>query len=185
MVDLNNIAKVAQETFKYATGAFYGHVGLRSLGVGLIYDGIRYAIFDEQEKLFDTVSGLVYVLTHECDIDADNQRAFNNYVLICPIINLETIVSEFAMIKSDDYIINITKDLVSDKIFRALYFPPYDSEQIPQGGVLYLNQIASTHVSAFGEAEARPICALSSYAQQIVDLKLQNHLFRPKAESLR
>jgi hypothetical protein len=96
MIELNKIVRVAQEAFPYVSGAFYGHVGLRSLG-------IRHAIFDEQDKLFDTVSGLVYILTHECDVDTHNQRAFNNYILICPIINLEALVAEVAAMKSRLY----------------------------------------------------------------------------------
>ena len=87
MVDIGAATEIAREKFRYKTGAFYGsHSGL-DLGVGLIYDQIPYAIFDKAEKLFDTVSGLVYVLSHECDVDPNNPRFFNDYVLICPIID--------------------------------------------------------------------------------------------------
>ena len=154
------------------------------LGVGLIYDEIPYAIFDKTEKLFDTVSGLVYVLSHECDVDPNNPQFFNDYVLICPIIDYIEFVQEVAKVYSDHKVKELATDLVSDRIFRAIYIPPISQTVLPHGGILYFNQIGNTAVSSFGESEARPVCALSSYAQTIIDMKLLNHLLRPKEQTL-
>jgi hypothetical protein len=184
MVDIGVATEIAREKFLYKTGAFYGsHSGL-DLGVGLIYNEIPYAIFDKAEKLFDTVSGLVYVLSHECDVDQNNPRFFNDYVLICPIIDYLEFVYEVASVYSDHEASQLATDLVSDRIFRAIYIPPISQTMLPHGGILYFNQIGNTAVSSFGEPEAQAVCALSSYAQAIIDRKLENHLLRPKAQAL-
>ena len=184
MVNIGAAKEIAREKFRYKTGAFYGSYARLDLGVGLIYDEIPYAIFDKTEKLFDTVSGLVYVLSHECDVDQNNPRFLNDYVLICPIIDYLEFVQEVASVYSDQKANELATDLVSDRIFRAIYIPPISQTVLSHGGILYFNQIGNTAVSSFGEPEARPVCALSSYAQTIIDMKLQNHLLRPKVQTL-
>jgi hypothetical protein len=69
-------------------GRFYGSGQSLSLGAGLLFRGVRYPIYVEATYLFMTVRGMVYVLTHECDVDPNNIRPFNDDVLICPVIPL-------------------------------------------------------------------------------------------------
>jgi hypothetical protein len=76
MIDIAALAKVAVDKFPYQIGAFYGTSAGLAVGVSLVVDGITFPLFDEEEELFDTAKGLVYVLTHECDLD--NERAFND-----------------------------------------------------------------------------------------------------------
>jgi hypothetical protein len=177
-------SELAIEHFPHKAGAFYGSANGLSLGVGLIYDCIRYPLLDEESQLFDAVEGLVYVLTHECDVDPANDRHFNEYVLICPIIKFEEWSTELASTKSEDELFGFIPDLVSGKIFRACYLPPVNDKTLPFGGILYFNNICSTHRKFFLNTNANAICALSGYAQQIIDYRLQNHLLRPKVEQL-
>lgn len=182
MIDIAALAKVAVDKFPYQIGAFYGTSAGLAVGVGLVVDGITFPMFDEEEELFDTVKGLVYVLTHECDLD--NERAFNDYVLVCPIVGFDEFARDYAEKISEGALQGLVPDLAADRIYRALYVPPISKDVIPFGGIIYLNQICSTHVSAFKAEGAKHICALSSYAQRIIDIKLTNHLLRPKADQL-
>ena len=184
MVDIARASTLAIERFPYNAGAFYGGAAGLALGVGLVFSNVNYPLFDENERLFDTVSGAVYVLTHECDLDAANERAFNEYALICPIICFREFALEFASSHSEGALFGFIPDLAANRIFRAIFVPPINREVLPFGGILYLNQISSTHVSAFRDGEAKLICALSTYAQRIIDYKLTNHLLRPKADQL-
>jgi hypothetical protein len=177
-------AKIAGDKFRYQAGKFYGSTEGLGLGVGLIYDGISYASFDEEENLFDTLAGLVYVLSHECDIDQNNPRFFNDYVLICPIIDFGEFVEEFGIGHTEDKVLSMINDLAADSIYRVIYIPQISRSVLPYGGIIYLNQITNTNIVSFTEAEAKPVCAFSTYAQRIFDYKLQNHLLRPKADRL-
>ena len=80
MSAITKAANLAGSNFPYKSGAFYGNCDGLALGVGLLYDSVRYPLFDADSRLFDTVAGLVYVLTHECDVDLNNPRIFNEYV---------------------------------------------------------------------------------------------------------
>lgn len=178
MFDITKATRIAESNFKYNSGAFYGSSKNCSLGVGILYDCIRYPLFNEHDNTYDTVEGIVLVLTHECDLDLNNNRSFNEYVLICPVLPLEIWGEEYISRKGENEFLNVVSDLAADRIYRAFYIPQFDG--LPHGGILYFNQICSTHRSFF----RKPKCALSVYAQCIVDRKMQNHLFRPKADQL-
>jgi hypothetical protein len=132
---------------------------------------------------FDTVEGIVYVLTHECDVAQENERHLNKDVLLCPIIPFENFAQEFVESESEGALFGIIPDIGRDRIYRLFSFPPVQNE-LPHGGILFLNKVASTDVSVFYEGRARALCYLSWYSFQILDYKLHNHLFRPKAEVL-
>ena len=182
MVDIVALAQLAVDKFPYQIGAFYGTSSGMALGVGLVVSDVTFPLFDEEEGLYDTVKGLVYVLTHECDLD--NERAFNDYLLVCPIVGFDEFAVRYAANVSEAALRALVPDLAGNRIYRALYVPRISSEVLPYGGVIYLNQICSTHVNSVKDKAAKPVCAFSSYAQQIIDFKLTNHLFRPKAEPL-
>jgi hypothetical protein len=187
MADVAKAARLALDCFRFNAAAFYGSGQGRGLGVGLIYDGVSFPLFNLDHDLFDTASGVVYVLTHECDVDAANERNFNEKVLICPVIKFEDLVVEVIERQSEGALFGMIPDLANDSVFRVFYLPPVPGRlghQLPFGGFLYLNDICSTHVRCFHQGRAVRVCALSSYALRLLDGKLQNHLFRPKAEAL-
>ena len=93
MVDIGKATRHVLDNYRFNANAFYGRADNLSLGVGLIYDGLHFPLFDETDRVFDTVEGPVYVLTHECDVDQTNERHFNEYVLICPINRFEIFAS--------------------------------------------------------------------------------------------
>lgn len=183
MVDMARATALALAQFPFNAGAFYGSAEGIALGVGLIVDGVSYPLFDESERLFDTVAGPAYVLTHECDIDAANDRAFSDYVLICPIICFAAFARQFATDQSESALFGFIPDLAANRIYRALYIPPVGAK-LPHGGILYFNQICSTHVEMLRVPFAHPLCAVSQTAQRVIDYKLINHLLRPKADAL-
>jgi len=164
-------------------GSFYGPGGNTALGVGTIYSKVRYALYSQKSRLFGTVAGPVYVLTHECDVDQDNVREFNDRVLVCPLHPLETFSVRYAATTSEDRLIDFVANIASDKVSRVAYFPPL-SDLLPFGGLLYLNDITNTHVVEFDQPEAKQVAVLSETAQQGIDWKLQHHLLRPKVEPL-
>lgn len=181
-VDRDTVVEAALASFKYINGRFYGTAEGLSLGVGLFYEGVRFPAFDATHSDYATLEGRVYVLTHECDADQQNVRAFNDYVLVCPVIDFYVWAQDFASAKSVGALMGFLPDLAGDEVYRAIFLPP--TPEIPNGGILYLNSLASVHVSEFSQTRASAICALSEYAQSIVDKKIQNHLLRPKAELL-
>lgn len=188
MVDLNKAADHAIRNFDFNAAAFYGSARGLSLGVGLIYDNVVYPLFNKDELLFDTVRGLAYILTHECDVDQQNIRYFNDYIIICPIIKFEEFAQDFSESHSIDSLFGLIPDIAKNNVFRVQYFPPIPNHLVrgvlSYGGLLYLNQICCAHVSVFQGDEIHQVCALSSYGLQIMDYKVQNHLFRPKEEFL-
>ena len=162
-------------------GKFYfgGHdVGL---GKGKIYKAVRFPIYIEDQALFRTAKGLVYVLTHECDLDEENRRFLNTDVLICPIIDLRHLVAALLEAVSVDQLISFLTNLGARNISRALYLP-HCPPTLTHGGVLFLNQIASTHVSCFELEDAESVAMLTAYGLTIVDQMIENHLLRPKVD---
>lgn len=67
-------------------------------------------------------------------------------------------------------------------VFRAVYLPALSD--IPYGGILYLNRITSTEVSAFDDPAGRCIGAVSVVGLREIDAALQNLLLREKADRL-
>lgn len=183
MVDTTIALELAVKHCPYRAGQFYGSAEGLALGAGLIYSGVRVPALDRSLGLFRTVQAVVYVLTHECDVDGDNQRLFSSELLVCPIIRFDEWVLETAQTFSEGTVFGMIPDLARDRVYRVFFLPPVYPE-LPSGGLLYLNQICYTHRYFFGPGFARPVCALSSYAQQILDFKIMNHLLRPKAETL-
>lgn len=55
---------------------------------------------------------------------------------------------------------------------------------IPAGAFIYLNAITSSHINLLISADAKFVGALSEYGMTALDMKIRNHLLRPKAEGL-
>lgn len=162
-------------------GRFYQPGDSLALGKGKIYNSALFSIFDPEKAAFMTVRGIVLVLTHECDVDADNDRIFNDDVLVCPIIPLEMLVEELSTVVSHPHLVSFLTNLGARNISRLIYLPP-SQPHLEHGGVLFLNKITNTHVSVFSDSKASSVCALTGFGLAEVEYLLENHLLRPKAE---
>jgi len=176
--------KHLNKTLSTNSGSFYSSGDNIALGVGKIYNNIRYPIYDEDEHIFNTQAGLVFVLTHECDVDSRNNRLFNTDVLISPIIDFSCFIEEQSKISDEHYLKNFLTSLSKDSISRVMYIPSIDKNYLPYGGLLYLNHICSTHISAFTLENAEAIAAVTAPALEKVDRFLHNHFLRPKSDTL-
>lgn len=184
MADTQRIDTLIRKYCPYNVGAFYGSAQNLSVGAGLIYHGVRVPEFDPERQIFDTYERPVYVLTHECDIDQANDRHFNESVIICPVTPINVLADTFSDLTSEGAFFGMLPDIAADRVFRVFLLPPGMPGELAQGGVLELNTLCSTHVSEFRQSRVAPVCALSQYAQTILDRKLLNHLLRPKSDIL-
>ena len=152
----------------------------------MFFSDVPYPAYDIEAHRFRVYQGSVYVLTHECDIDQDNERPFNDLAVVCPVMRLEDLVEEYKAAGHEDKLYNLVQDIALDRIQRVFYLPPphdlFEVEMLRGGAILYLNNLVSTHVSLLPPTAAQ--CALSEGALRQLDAKLQNHLFRPKSDSL-
>lgn len=177
---IDSIANDALSQFSFAyPGAFYGDVGARPVGAGIILDNVAYPTFDEIKGRFSVVSGLVYILTHECDISQDNDRSFNEHAVICPVIPLEHFFDAYNESLGYDRLYAAVMSAARNEIFRLFYLPPTDRFlEIKNGAIIYFNYISHTHVSEL--KKGRAVCSLSEYGLQFLDGKFTNHFLRPK-----
>lgn len=90
------------EAFQYITDKlefnadrFYGDAEHLSLGRGLIFGGISYPVLEPDGDRFLTAEGIVYVLSHECDVSLDNVRPYNDDILVCPLFPFESFASGY------------------------------------------------------------------------------------------
>jgi len=162
----------------YEPGAFYGGTSDLGLGAGLLYANVRQPAFDSERRLYRTIRGLAYVITHECDTEQENDRPFIDSVLICPIIRFEEFVDEGGI----SNLLGFLGDVAQRRVPRLAYLPT--ASQLPYGGLLYLNRITSTHISAFDEAGTACIAAVSAIGLREIDVALQNLLLREKSDVL-
>lgn len=163
-------------------GKFYGAADELGLGAGLFFADIRCPIFDPDDRIFSTVELPVYVLTHECDVDPDNDRAFNDYLTVCPLIPLREFLDEYSSWgHGDDELRSFLNAIANRSVNRLIYLPPGPSE-LEYGALLYLNNIASTHVCEF--ESIKPIATVSAYGLDVIDKSFSNHFLRPKADRL-
>ena len=163
-------------------GKFYGSTVGVGLGVGLIFEDIRCPIFDVEDRVFSTVELPVYVLTHECDVDRANDRAFNDYLTVCPLIPLRDFLQEYASWFDGDLELSGFLDAIAHRsVNRLMYVPPGPS-RLEYGALLYLNNLASTHISEF--ESAKPIASVSAFGLDAIDKSFANHFLRPKADRL-
>jgi hypothetical protein len=184
---LEAYSKLALESFGFQhPGAFYGDVRAPEVGAGLIYKNIRFPLFDLDSGFFDTAEGTAYVLTHECDVDRTNERKFNDHVVICPLIPLEDFVGTYEAELGEEKLKILLTSLARNEVVRVFFLPPApQGAALSYGALLYLNQLCSTHISAFDKDRgASVLCALSSHALDRLDWKLQNLFFRPKFDPL-
>lgn len=164
-------------------GRFYFAGKNLAVGRGVLYDTIYFPLFDLDTGVFLTLEGQGYVLTHECDIDQNNNKLFNTDVLICPIIPLQDVVEELKQELTQAQLISFLTNLGARNISRLVYLPTL-GDSLAYGGVLYLNQITNVPVSLFHDGNAHAIGAVTGYGLTVVDSSIENHLLRPKADRL-
>ena len=160
---------------------FYGPVGNAALGAGLVLTNIEYPTYLVDEDRFAIVKGPAVVLTHECDLDPENERILNGNALICPIIPLDALVDSLNKVVDYEEAKRFISNVSARYVNRVVYLPPIP-DVIPKGGYLYLNLLTNTHVSRLqGENITQP-CMLSVDGFREIDFALERHLRRPKAD---
>jgi hypothetical protein len=163
-------------------GKFYGKTNDLGLGAGMFFSDIRCPVFDPDDRIFSTIEMSVYVLTHECDVDPGNDRSFNDYLTICPLIPLGVFLDEYATWgHSDDELRSFLSAIANRSVNRLIYLPP-GPPQMEYGALMYLNNLASTHVGEFELVV--PIASVSAYGLDVIDKAFSNHFLRPKADKL-
>ncbi len=167
---------------------FYGPAVNLPLGSGMLIRECVLAMPHETEVRFETGVGLALILTHECDIDQNNERYFNGLVLVCPIIPLDDFCEECEQEDGKGAWGGILQAIVRNDVYRVMYLPPPPQlaacPQLEGGGIIYLNHISSCRVQWISNPADHAICSLSAIGLQAFDFKLRNHLFREKAASL-
>lgn len=165
-------------------GIFYGNATDLALGAGLVVSPVEFPSYSPAEDRFVVWSGPVLVLSHECDLDQENQRLLNDLALICPVRRLDSIVEMAAdQGYSDNALTTFLGNLGRRRVSRAVYLPPLP-DILPFGGFLYLNQFSHTSVKRLIDDQVTPVAALTAYAMQSVDYALASHLFRDKSDRL-
>jgi hypothetical protein len=162
-------------------GRFFSSGSSVGVGKGKIYSEALYPFFDIDESTYLTLSGMVYVLTHECDIEPENAKFANEDVLIAPIVPLESLVTSYSAQKAADQLIAFLSNLGARNISRLIYLPPI-ADKLPYGGVIFLNQITNCHISTL--LEANSIATVTGFGLAEIEMILENHLLRPKAYRL-
>jgi hypothetical protein len=164
-------------------GKFYGPAEGLDLGAGLVLNGVGYPLYSTEEREFTVVEGLVYVLSHECDIDPANERPYSDKAVICPIIPLEHAHREYLTTRAGHeagaFFGNIGKRLVE----RLVYLPTI-ADHLPYGGLLYFGALSHTHVDELIREGVVKCAALSIHGLHTVDAALQQALRKPKAQAV-
>jgi len=184
MLNVEDAHKILTEKLTFDPGKFYGPANDLSIGVGQVYLGIRYPIYSPETELYQTAEGIVYLLTHECDIDQTNVRPFNTDLLICPILDFRIFIDEYQNELSEELLISFIGNLGSRNVSRVIYIPYFNEAVLPFGGLLYLNQITNTNIKSLSKENAQRLCSVTRYGFQIIDQSICNHLLRPKAEAV-
>lgn len=166
---------------------FYGPP-TQSIGAGVLLRNCPFALPAEDGVRFETAKGLVLVLTHECDIDPANDRQFNDALLVCPVRALFDYMFEAEQELGSGGWGGFLPKVVQGAVHRLMYLPPvprvWNCPELDYGGLLYLNDMSSCLVEWLSKTETNVVCSLSAIGLRRFDVKMLNHLFRPKAERL-
>jgi hypothetical protein len=164
------------------SGSFYGSPAEMSLGLGLLIDNVEFPIFNEETNRFSVQAGLVYILSHECDLDPANSRFLNGIALVSPILQLEAVLKDAdARGVPEGDLRAFLGNVATRKIARCVYLPPL-ADKIPNGGLLNLNLLASTSVGRLEAGER--VAAITVPALYTIQEALSEHLLREKSETL-
>lgn len=163
-------------------GEFYGPSAGMALGAGIIVRSVAQPVYLPDQGLYGTGRGPALVLSHECDIDPENIRPFNDRALVAPLIRLDRYLGEATKSYSEQEILSFASNVARGNTTRVCFLPRYGGNDCPLhfGALIDLNNLTSCGVNALADSET--ICSLSGYAIMSIDRALQNHLFRPKAD---
>lgn len=164
-------------------GRYFGPAGKLSTGVGLFLRNAPYATYSRDEEDYVVVDGLVYVLTHECDISEENDRPFNDFAVVCPITPLELVAEEYVARFNADKAQQFFDALAQEAIERVVYVPPI-ADVLPLGGVMYFGLLSSIHVSELLRDTVERCGALTVFGLSVIDRAVQRAFLRPKSEEL-
>lgn len=162
---------------------FYGPVNGMALGSGIIVTNVAQPVYMPNRDAYGTGKGAALILTHECDIDPDNIRPFSDKALIAPIIKLEKFIEELSNNHARDDIISLASHVAKGNTSRLFFLPRFGDTASPLrfGALIDFNYITSCGIHSL--AGSPMLCSLSGYGISAIDRALQNHLFRPKADS--
>jgi hypothetical protein len=181
-VDLDRAREILVGPTPEAEGSFYGPAGDLSLGRGLVIGDVPFPVVDLDRERFRVQSGLVYVFSHECDLEPSNIRFLNGNALVGAILQLRDVLAEaHARSLGDNELAGFLGHLASRRLARAIYFPPIP-ECLPDGGILSLNMITFTGIEML-KAGTR-VKAVTDYADRVIEEALRDHLTREKSELL-
>lgn len=163
---------------------FYAPGSELPLGSGLIFRRLALPFYNKSASEFSVALSLAYVVSHECDIDPANHRPFNDLAVVVPIIPLGTLLTTYLSKRTDEQARAFVDALAKRTIDRAAYIPTI-ADELPHGGVLYLNSMSHTHVSEFAKAGVDRCCTVTAFGLQYMDAALSHALIkRPKAVAL-
>jgi len=181
-MDAQRAYEIAQAASRIDPGSFYGKSDNLAVGAGLIIDRVEFPIFDEEAGRFAVKAGLVYVVSHECDLDPANERLMNELAIVCPIMKMEDFV-DAATALDEGFVVGFLGNLAARNVSRAVYLPPMGGP-LPFGGMLYLNAMSHTHVSKLANDETVNLGCVTARGLLEIDMALERHLRRPKSDLL-
>jgi hypothetical protein len=164
-------------------GRFYFPGNNLAIGKGLVFRDVACPLFEPADQRYVTAEVSAYLLTHECDVDQENDRLFNDSVLVCPILPLQDIVDEYKEAGLEGMLPSFLANLGAKNISRLVFIPPIP-EFLDYGGALYLNQITYTDVNALMNGRAQKVCGLTAHGLTHVEYAIEHHLLRPKADRI-
>lgn len=163
---------------------FFGAAGQLDVGVGLILNNVAYPVYNDDDADWDIAEGLVYVVSHECDIAQENDRPFNDAALVCPIIPLANVIDQYLADLTPEQTKSFIHQLADSKVDRAIFLPAIP-EHLPHGGVLYFSTMTSTSVQELIKPEVVAECAVTVPALKYIDDRMHQALLkRPKDQLL-
>lgn len=183
LIDPSKLASKCDELLPLAkSGQFYGPAHGMAIGSGVIVSSIPMPVYLPDQEAYATGKGAALVLTHECDIDPDNIRPFNDKALVAPLIRFEKYVQTASQEYSSQEINAFASNVASGNTTRLCYLPRFGDGSSPLhfGAFIDLNYITSCGIQSLIRSPI--LCSLSGYAISFIDRALQNHLFRAKAD---
>jgi hypothetical protein len=163
-------------------GQFYGPPNAMGLGSGVIVASVAQPVFLPDDDAYGTGRGAALILTHECDIDPNNIRQFNDKALVAPLIRLDKYVETATGGYTPQEIRAFATNVAKGNTTRLCFLPRYGDDKSPLrfGAFIDLNYLTSCGIQSLVKSPV--LCSLSGYAIGIIDRALQNHLFRTKVD---
>lgn len=167
---------------------FYGPAFGLPLGAGMLLRDCPYPVPAADQLRYSTLLGKVLVLTHECDMDDNNERQFNDTVLVLPITPLELFCEQLDQEHGTGAWGGLVPQVAGGNVFRLMYLPPIPAniapDMLPLGGIVDFNTIAYAPIPWLAHFGTEHVCSLSALGLRFLDYKLETHLRRPKAVPL-